>query len=143
MGLTQNSISISVDKSKLDIDLIHEFLTNSYWAAGRNRELVEKTIEHSLCFGVYSNTKQIGFARVITDYVILAYVADVFILEPYRGIGLGKKLVGAVLSHPELQGIKKWMLATSDAHGLYSQFGFRPMSNPEKFMELFNSNSGA
>lgn len=143
MGLTHNSFSISADKSKLDIDLIHEFLTNSYWAAGRSRELVAKTIKHSLCFGVYNNTKQIGFARVITDYVVLAYVADVFILEPYRGIGLGKKLVGAVLSHPELQGIKKWMLATSDAQGLYSQFGFRTISNPEKFMELFNSNSGA
>ncbi|MDR3626128.1 MAG: GNAT family N-acetyltransferase [Ignavibacteriaceae bacterium] len=138
MGLTHNSFSISADKSKLDIDLIHEFLTNSYWAAGRSRELVEKTIKHSLCFGVYNNAKQVGFARVITDYVVLAYVADVFILEPYRGIGLGKKLVGAILSHPELQGIKKWMLATSDAHGLYSQFGFRTISNPEKFMEMFN-----
>jgi N-acetylglutamate synthase-like GNAT family acetyltransferase len=142
MGLTQNSFSISADKLKLDIDLIYNFLTNSYWAAGRSRELVENTIKHSLCFGVYDNTKQIGFARVITDYVVLAYIADVFILEPYRGVGLGKKLVGTVLSHPELQGIKKWMLATSDAQGLYSQFGFRTISNPGKFMELFNSNSG-
>jgi N-acetylglutamate synthase-like GNAT family acetyltransferase len=138
MGLPLSDFSISTDKSKLDVDMIYNFLTNSYWASGRSRESVERTINSSLCFGIYNNNVQAGFARVVTDYTVFAYLADVFILEQYRGIGLGKKLIGTILSCPELQGIKKWMLATSDAHGLYSQFGFKNISRPEKYMEIFN-----
>jgi len=142
MSLSSNNYSISADKSMLNIDMIHEFLTNSYWAKGRSRQAVEKAINSSLCFGVYLGKEQVGFARLITDYVAFAYLADVFILESYRGIGLGKKLVGTILAHPDLQNIRRWMLATRDAHGLYNQLGFDSLSQPEKYMEIINPNLG-
>lgn len=121
---------ISTDKSKLDLDVIHEFLSReSYWAAGIPRETVARSIENSLCFGVYDNARQIGFARVITDFATYAYVADVFILEHYRERGLGKELMSSIMSHPKLQGLRRWSLGTRDAQGLYAQFGFEPVVN--------------
>jgi N-acetylglutamate synthase-like GNAT family acetyltransferase len=121
---------ISTDKSKLDLDVIHEFLSrHSYWAAGIPRETVARSIENSLCFGVYDNASQIGFARVITDFATYAYVADVFILEPYRERGLGKELIATIMAHPDLQGLRRWSLGTRDAQGLYAQFGFEPVVN--------------
>ncbi|MGA7721379.1 MAG: GNAT family N-acetyltransferase [Ignavibacteriaceae bacterium] len=140
MSFSADDFIVSSDKSKLNVDVVYEFLTNSYWAAGRSREAVEKTIKSSICFGIYNGNDQAGYARVLTDYITIAYIADVFVLEKFRGIGLGKKLIGSILSYPGLDGVKKWMLATNDAHGLYSQFGFKSLSRPEKYMELLNSN---
>ena len=120
---------ISTDRSKLDIDVIHRFLARSYWAEGIPRETVRRSIENSLCFGVYDNARQIGFARVISDFATYAYVADVFILEPYRERGLGKELMASIMAHPDLQGLRRWSLGTRDAQGLYAQFGFKPVVN--------------
>lgn len=128
---------ISTDKSKLDLNTIHDYLTNrSYWAPGRSYEIVKQSIENSLCFGVYDNSdKLIGFARIVTDYTLFAYIMDVFILEEYRNQGLGKLLMNEVINHPDLQNLKRIMLATDDAHGLYEQYGFRKTQIPEKIME--------
>lgn len=131
-----NDIQISTDKSLLDIDLIFNFLSGSYWAKGRSVSLTKKSIDNSLCFGVYLKNKQIGFARVITDYATFAYLADVFILEEYRGKGFSKKLIATILGFPDLKNIRRWMLATKDAHTLYSAFGFQNLKEPEKFMEI-------
>jgi N-acetylglutamate synthase-like GNAT family acetyltransferase len=120
---------ISTDRSKLDVDVIHRFLARSYWAEGIPRETVERSIENSLCFGVYDNARQIGFARVISDFATYAYLADVFILEPYRERGLGKELMASIMAHPDLQGLRRWSLGTRDAQGLYAQFGFKPVVN--------------
>jgi N-acetylglutamate synthase-like GNAT family acetyltransferase len=120
---------ISTDRSKLDVDVIHKFLARSYWAEGIPRETVERSIENSLCFGVYDNARQIGFARVISDFATYAYLADVFILEPYRERGLGKELMASIMAHPDLQGLRRWSLGTRDAQGLYAQFGFKPVLN--------------
>ena len=120
---------ISTDRSKLDVDVIHRFLARSYWAEGIPRETVVRSIENSLCFGVYDNARQIGFARVISDFATYAYLADVFILEPYRERGLGKELMASIMAHPDLQGLRRWSLGTRDAQGLYAQFGFRPVVN--------------
>jgi N-acetylglutamate synthase-like GNAT family acetyltransferase len=129
---------ISTDKSQLDVDLIYDFLSNqSYWARGRSRETVERSIENSLCFGVYDLEKrQIGFARVISDFAVFAWLLDVFILEEYRGNGLGKMLITAIMAHEDFKGVKRWGLGTKDAHGLYEQYGFKPLSKPEMMMEL-------
>ena len=132
----KNGYFISTVKSKLDLEAVHNFITNSYWAKGISFQDVKKGIENSLAFGVYKQESQIGFARVITDYSRLAHLADVFILEEYRGLGLGKRLMENIMSHPELQSIKKWTLLTEDAHGLYRQFGFQDLKNPEIYMEL-------
>ncbi len=120
---------ISTDRAKLDLDVIHKFLTGSYWAAGIPRATVARSIENSLCFGVYDDSNQIGFARVISDFATYAYVADVFILERYRERGLGKELMASIMAHPELQGLRRWSLGTRDAQGLYAQFGFKPVVN--------------
>ncbi len=136
----KNGYLISTDKSKLDLEAVHNFITNSYWAKGISFQDVKKGIENSLAFGVYKQESQIGFARVITDYSRLAHLADVFILEEYRGLGLGKRLMENIMNHPELQSIKKWTLLTEDAHGLYQQFGFQDLKNPEIYMELKKSN---
>jgi N-acetylglutamate synthase-like GNAT family acetyltransferase len=127
---------ISTDRSKLDVDVIHGFLTRSYWAEGIPRATVERSIENSLCFGVYDNSSQIGFARVISDFATYAYVADVFILEPYRERGLGKELMASIMAHPELQGLRRWSLGTRDAQGLYAQFGFKPVVNTRSRMVM-------
>ena len=132
---------ISTDPARLDLDMIHEFLTNCYWAKGIPRDVVARSIEQSLCFGVYDGSgAQVGFARAISDLATFAYIGDVFILESYRGRGLGKWLMECITQHPTLQGLRRWMLATRDAHGLYSQFGFTPVKVPERYMELHNPN---
>ena len=133
---TKNEFTISTDKNLLQIDVIHNFLKTSYWANNRSKEKTIKAIENSICFGVYENEKQIGFARVVSDCAVIAYVADVFILEEYRGKGLSKWLLKTILEHPELQNLRRWILATKDAHGLYAQFGFQQFVFSERWMEL-------
>jgi GNAT superfamily N-acetyltransferase len=128
---------ISTDKSRLDLTLIHNFLTTSYWAAGIPLEVVRRSIEHSLSFGLYKEDQQIGYARVITDYATFAYLGDVFILEPFRGQGLSKWLMEVIVTHPELQGFRRWILLTKDAHGLYKKVGFTEVKTPERYMERF------
>src|SRR5690606_8542381 len=128
-------IEISTDKNRLQIDIIHQFLTTSYWAKGRTLDEVKKTIEHCLCFGVYLENEQIGFARLSTDYTIFAYIMDVFILEAHRGNGYSKQLMAAISEEPKLESCNVWMLKTLDAHGLYEQFGYTSLSHPEKVME--------
>lgn len=127
---------ISTDRAKLDVDVIHRFLTRAYWSEGIPRETLRRALENSLCFGVYNGSEQVGFARVISDFATYAYLADVFILEPYRERGLGKELIATVMAHPELQGLRRWSLGTRDAHGLYAQFGFTPLENPSRMMEI-------
>jgi N-acetylglutamate synthase-like GNAT family acetyltransferase len=133
-----NRFTISDDKNKLDINLIHKFLSGSYWAKERTLEQVARSVENSLCFGLYSGEKQIGFARVLTDFVTIAYLMDVFIVEDYRGKGLSKILLDRILNDERFSNVKKWMLATADAHSLYEKFGFSSLMNPEKFMEKIN-----
>ena len=137
MEFFKESFTISTEKTKLDINVIHHFLANdSYWAKNIPLSVVCKSIENSLCFGVYTGKEQIGFARVITDYAIVAYLADVFILDAYRGKGLGKWLVECIVNYPDLQGLRVWKLTTRDAHGLYAKFGFKPLGRPEYQMEI-------
>jgi GNAT superfamily N-acetyltransferase len=132
---------ISNDKALLDRALIHRFLNErSYWAKGVPRETVDRSIDHSLCFGVYRAGRQVGFARVITDCATFAWLADVFVVEEERGKGLSKRLVAAVLEHPLLQGLRRFLLGTLDAHGLYSQFGFERIRQAERFMEIYRPN---
>jgi N-acetylglutamate synthase-like GNAT family acetyltransferase len=126
---------VSTDRSKIDIDAVHNYLTQSYWAEGIQKEIVKRSIENSLCFGVYKEKNLIGFARAITDYATFAYLADVFILEKERGKGLSKWLMKIILEHPQLQGLRRLTLATRDAHGLYAQFGFNPFAKPDRWME--------
>lgn len=133
-------IEISSDPNRLDVALIHRWLSEeSYWARGRSMELVQRSIANSLCFGVYHGGRQIGFARVVTDRTTFAWLADVFVLDGYRGRGYGKSLVAAALAHPELQGLRRWLLATKDAHTLYEQFDFTPVP-PDRFMERRDPN---
>lgn len=132
----RDDFEISDDRSRLDIKLIHEFLaTKSYWAIGRDAETVERSIENSLSFGVYKDGSQVGFARVLTDYTTFAWVADVFVLKEHRGRGLSKWLMEVILAHPDLQGFRRWVLATKDAHELYRKFGFKELKRPERWME--------
>ena len=138
--MIKSEIIISTDKEKLDIDYIHGFLTTSYWAEGIPKHTVAKSITNSFCFGMYEKDRQIGFARVITDFTTFAYLADVFILPDHQGQGLAKRLLKEVISHPELQGLRRMSLATHDAHSLYEKFGFKPLSHPEIFMELWDPN---
>jgi len=135
----QNNFCISTDKNKLDINVIHDYLCNeSYWAKNIPVEVVQRSIDGSYCFGLYvtvnSTTKQIGFARVITDCATFAYLADVFVLESYRGKGLSKWLMKIIMDCPDLQGLRRWLLATKDAHGLYLQYGFKALDKPELIM---------
>lgn len=132
---------ISTDVDKLDIDMIHTYLAEeSYWSAGISREKVARFVLYSLCFGVYdrceTGDRQIGFARTVTDYTTFAYLADVFILDAYRGHGLGKWLVASILSHPDVQGLRRWSLRTADAHSLYTRFGFRPYDKPANQLDF-------
>jgi GNAT superfamily N-acetyltransferase len=135
-----NDYHISTDKSKLDLDTIDNYLSKrSYWAKGRSREKIVKSIQNSLCFGVYTDAgEQVGFARVLSDYAVFAWIMDVFILEDFRSQGLGKMLMKAITEHPDLQGLERWGLGTKDAHGLYEQFGFRKLKTPETKMEKTN-----
>ena len=133
----RDGFSLSTDPARLDLALIHDFLSRqSYWAAGIPPEIVRRSIENSLCFGLYRSQRQVGFARVVTDKSTFAYLGDVFVLEEFRGRGLGKWLLERILHHPELQGLRRFILGTRDAHGLYEQFGFRALASPERFMEI-------
>ena len=141
LELHKNDFSISTDPSKLDVDAIHRFLsTEAYWCLNIPKEKVQLSIEHSLCFGVYHQGKQIGFARVISDYTTIAYLGDVYVLDDYRGRGISKWLMETIMSHPNLQGLRRWILLTGDAHGLYRQFGWTELADPSKWMELHNPN---
>jgi len=125
---------ISCDPNRIDVALVHEFLRTSYWAEGRSRETVERSIRNSLCFGVFIGDRQVAFARVITDKAVFAYLADVFVVPEFRGRGIGKALVQSVLAHPDLQTLRSFMLGTRDAHGLYEPFGFKAVREPERLM---------
>lgn len=135
---------VSTDRSLLDLDAVHAFLSQrSYWAAGISRERLETAIANSLPFGVYNEGRQVGFARAISDYVTFSYLADVYIEESHRGRGLSKLLMEALLKHPQLQPLRRWMLGTRDAHRLYTQFGFIPLEDPARWMELPDPNAYA
>jgi N-acetylglutamate synthase-like GNAT family acetyltransferase len=128
---------VSTDRARLDLDVIHEFLTNCYWAKGIPRDVVRRSIEHSLCFGVYDGSGvQVGFARVVSDFATVAYLGDVFVLESHRRRGLSKWLMECIMQHAALHGLRRWILLTRDAHGLFEQFGFTPVKSPERYMEL-------
>jgi GNAT superfamily N-acetyltransferase len=128
---------ISTSRERLDLDVVHGFLTNCYWAKGIPRDIVGRSIEHSLCFGIYdAHGVQVGFARVVSDFATVAYLGDVFVLESHRGQGLSKWLMECVMEHPAVQNLRRWILATRDAHGLYSKFCFTPLKAPERYMEL-------
>jgi GNAT superfamily N-acetyltransferase len=145
---------ISTDQARLDLELIHNFLTNCYWAKGIPRDVVARSIEHSLCFGIYDESGveflslakpvrpgtprnvQIGFARVISDFATIAYLGDVFVLESHRGRGLGKWMMECIVQHPALQSLRRWILLTRDAHELYAKVGFTPLKAPQRYMEL-------
>jgi GNAT superfamily N-acetyltransferase len=136
MEYRRGELLISTDRERLDLNMIHGFLTNCYWAKGIPREVVARSIEHALCFGIYDGEgAQVGFARVISDFATIAYVGDVFVLDTHRGRGLGKWLMQCITEHPALQSLRRWILTTRDAHGLYSQFGFTSVKAPERFME--------
>ncbi len=126
---------ISTDRSKLDLNLIHSFLTKVYWAQGIPLETVKRSMDNSLCFGIHRGENQVGFGRVITDYATFAYIGDVFILESYRGRRLAKWLIENMMAHPDLQGLRRWMLATRDAHDLYAPYGFTLLKSPDRWME--------
>lgn len=127
---------VSCEPDDMQPQVIHAYLTRSYWSPGVSLEIVERAIRHSLCFGVFAGAAQVGFARVITDRATFAYVADVFVLEDHRGRGLSKQLMAAIRAHPDLQGLRRWMLATRDAHGLYEQFGFARVAGADRLMEI-------
>lgn len=136
METQKDEFTISTDRSRLDVDTIHRFLVeDSYWARERTLDQTKTAIENSICFGLYRDDKLIGFARVVSDKATFAYIGDVFVLEEYRGRGLSKWLMQVIVEYPELQGLRRWVLATKDAHGLYSQFEFAPLRYPERWME--------
>ena len=132
---------ISTDRARLDIALIHRVLATSYWAEGRRRSVVERSIANSICFGVYHAGRQVAFARVVSDRAVFAYLMDVFVVPEFRGRGISKALMRAVLDHPDLQNLRLFLLGTRDAHGLYERFGFRPLAEPERMMAILNPDS--
>lgn len=135
-----SAYEISTDPARLDLDAIHAFLTQSYWSPGIPRATVARAIANSLCFGVFHQGQQVGFARMITDKTTFAYLCDVYVLEAHRGHGVSKQLMNHVMKHPDLQGLRRMMLATRDAHGLYAQFGFTPLAAPDRMMEVHKPN---
>ena|SRR5688572_27899742 len=136
MEVTRGEFAISTRKELLDTEEVHRFLAEeSYWAQSRTLEQTRRAIENSLCFGVFQGNKQIGFARVVSDFATFAYVGDVYILAEHRGRGLSKWLMETIVSHPDLQNLRRWLLATRDAHGLYAQYEFHPLRHPERWME--------
>jgi GNAT superfamily N-acetyltransferase len=132
----KGNYEISTDPARIHVSRVHGFLTNSYWGRGIPPETVRQSIENSICFGIYHGQEQVGFARVISDRATFAYLADVFILPQFRGRGLSTWLMECIMAHPDLQGLRRWVLATQDAHGLYARYGFTPMKSPERWMEL-------
>ena len=137
---SRDSFVVSCDPADQDVDVIHAFLSDSYWAKGVPRDTVARSVRNSLCFALRDGARQIGFARVISDRATIAYLGDVFVLPEYRGRGLGKWLVECVMSHPELQGMRRWILGTLDAHELYRPFGFTPLAEPTRMMERRDPN---
>jgi GNAT superfamily N-acetyltransferase len=137
---TNGTFTVTCDADRIDRDVVADFLASSYWAKGIPRAVVERAVASSLCFALLDGDKQIGFARVISDCATFAYLADVFVVPEYRGRGLSKWLIECVIAHSELQGLRRWMLATRDAHTLYERFGFTPLKKPEMFMEKHNPN---
>jgi GNAT superfamily N-acetyltransferase len=132
----KNGYRISTDRTELDLDVIYDFISQkSYWGAGRPRKVIFKSVQNSLCFGIYKNDEQVGFARVVTDYATFAWVADVFVVEAHRGKGLSKWVMQIIITHPDLQGFRRWALATKDAHDLYKKYGFTELLHPERWME--------
>ena len=130
---------VSSDREKLDLPLIHKYLsTQAYWCLNIPFAILKRSVENSLCFGVYHGDRQVGFARIISDYATIAYLGDVFIIPEHRGKGLSKRLMETIMAHPDLQGLRRWILLTGDAHGLYRQFGWKPVANPDLYMELAN-----
>lgn len=141
MNANRQKYTISTDKNKLNFNVIYHFIANSYWAKGIPKSVMQKAIDNSMCFGVYSaNNEQVGFARVVTDNATFAYLADVFIIPDLQGNGLSKLLVKTIVEHPELQGLRRFLLATADAHGLYAQYGFKPIDNPALLMQINPAN---
>lgn len=139
--MTSSEFEISTDVTRLDIALIHEFLSRSYWAQDRRRSVVERAIRNSLCFGVYSRDRQVGFARVVTDRAVFAYLMDVFVLPEFRGRGISKALMQTIMDHRDLQNLRLFLLATRDAHGLYARFGFRELEHVDRFMAIQDPHS--
>ncbi|TMO74253.1 GNAT family N-acetyltransferase [Pseudoalteromonas sp. S3785] len=141
MTVNTRNFTISTDKTKLNMSVIYNFIANSYWAKGIPKSVMQKAIDNSMCFGVYNaDNEQVGFARVVTDNATFAYLADVFIIPNLQGNGLSKLLVKTIVEHPELQGLRRFLLATSDAHGLYAQYGFKPIDNPALLMQINPAN---
>lgn len=136
--MEKGEFRITTNQKEMDINVIHGYLSRSYWAQGVPRATVQKSIEGSLCFAVFHDSRQVGFARVITDKATFGYLSDVFILEEYRGKGLSKWLMEIILGHPELQNFRRFLLSTRDAHGLYRQFGFKDLVSPENWMQVYN-----
>ena len=134
-------IEITTDKSRLDFELVHRYLSEeSYWAKGIPRDVVQRSIDNALCFAVLDDGRQVGFARVVSDFAVFAYIGDVFVLPSHRGQGLSKRLMQAIREHPSLQKLRRWHLLTRDAHGLYKQFGFREIETPARHMEIYDPN---
>lgn len=131
---------ISTDHAKLDTEAIHRYLSEFYWANSRSRDAVERSLSNSLCFGLYEDGKQIGLARVVSDFATFAYLCDVYVLDAYQGKGLGAWLLESVMSHSDLQNLRRWLLATRDAHGLYRKAGFTDLKTPERWMEILTQN---
>ena len=140
MDWRRDGFRISTDPAELDVGALHAYLSRSYWAQGIPREVVERSVRHSLCFGLYEekewSKRQVGFARVVSDRATFAYLGDVYVLEDYRGRGLSKWLMECIRTHPDLQGLRRWSLATRHAHGLYGRFGFTPLADPSRWMEI-------
>ena len=138
-SMSAEAYYISTDKAKLDIQFIHKFLSQeSYWAKEMPLDTFKRSIENSMCFGIYNGSEQVGFARIISDKATYAYLGDVFIIASHRGKGLSKMLMEYIMNHPELQGLRRWVLGTADAHGLYSQYGFTALASPARWMEKHN-----
>jgi GNAT superfamily N-acetyltransferase len=134
--LSDSPYEISTDKRRLNLDLIYDFLRSAYWSRDIPRNVVERCIQHSLCFGAFCEAQQVGFGRVVTDYATFAYVADLFVVPEHRGRRVAQRLVRAMLEHPDLQGLRRILLATEDAHGLYARFGFQPLRHPEHYLTI-------
>lgn len=143
MNWERGGFAISTDPERLDRSLVHDFLRGSYWANGIPREIVDRSIDNAISFGVYEGDRQVGFARVISDRATFAYLSDVFIVESHRGRGLGVWLMEVVMGHPDLQNLRRWILATRDAHGLYRRFGFTDLAHPERIMEIVDPDAYA
>ena len=139
----RDAFVISTDPARLDADAVYAYLSRVYWAKTRSRDAVERSLENSLCFGLYEGASQIGLARVISDYATFAYVCDVYVLESHQGKGLGTWLMNVVMAHPNLQGLRRWLLATRDAHRLYRKSGFTALESPERWMEILTNAPGS